>query len=258
MSAVVGSRTRVWTLASLQGVLPLLCALTPSGLVAQSEVSLRYGLADYDFRDVVENVALGPDSSLTVTRLAGSGTRALGAEFMGFLDADEKLYGSFAVYYGSSTAMGNADFTYKYAAELPTGDTTFKAQAANIEYWNLKIGIGYQLNTPESGFFFRPEVGMDWESGKMVLFDEAVSYFVEDGFIKYSGITANRSLLIGAYFRLVTGLAIGGSQRVRLLVSPGLKWATRLDDNNTSDYFTSEPSRVSFDATAGFSIRLDQ
>ncbi len=232
----------------------------PFGLIclsvmAQSEVSLRYGMADYDFRDVAENLMIGPDSSLTVTRLAGSGTRAIGAEFMGFLDDDEGLYGTFSVYYGSTTTIGNAEFTYRYAAELPTGDTTFTAEAIDIEYWNLKIGIGYQLGGNGSAFFFRPEVGMDWESGKMVLFDEAVRYFIKDGYIESDGITANRSLLIGAYFRFTTGIAIGGDG-FRLLVSPGLKWSTRLNDTNQSDFFTSEPSRIAFDATAGFSIRF--
>lgn len=219
---------------------------------AQSEFGLRYGVGDYDLRDVVKDAALGADSSLTVTRLAGSSTIAAGADFLGFLNDAGNLYGYMAVFYNSTTAMGNADFTYTYTSPQLLPDTVIQAQAI-FDYWNLKLGVGFQPTNPDRSFGFRFDAGLDMESGAVVLFDDAVRYFLEEGYVQRSGITAQRSLLFGAFFRMSGVVGIGQERRLKLLITPGLKWVLRLNDRDYSDYFSTEPARLAIDATVGLS-----
>lgn len=217
----------------------------------------RFGITDLDLREKVD-VFLLPGATLDVERFGNFFSGASGVDYLGVLADESRWRYEVGLYYNSSTLVGNPQFKVKYTQTQGAIDTTLYLRT-DFKYVNAKMGFGYRVSDPDRSFIFTPMAGMDMEYGSITLTSDLIDFVIdESGEFKPRNIVSDGSLLIGLYTRMHMGFSFGKEGRYSFLLTPGIKYTFKLqDDLANDDINASSAGKLSIDFTSGLGINFN-
>lgn len=239
----------------LHGLLFVGANCVASHSVAQDKhLFARFGITDLDLRNQAQTFLL-PEATLEVERFGSFLNGATGVDFIGRFKEESPWHYECGIYYNSTTLVGNPQFRVKYTSTLTYLDTTAYL-SADFQYGNARGGAGYRLSDPARDFVFMPLAGLDMEFGRITLVRDVVDFAVDDnGQLRPRNITPDGTLLLGFYGRLHMGFTFGKRNQFCFLLTPGIKYTFKLEDNYANDSIDASSSgKLAIDFTSGIGI----
>lgn len=214
----------------------------------------RFGITDLDLREQAQTFLL-PEATLEVSRFGDFLSGATGVDFIGSFSDDSRWHYECGIYYNSTTLVGNPQFRVKYTQTQAGLDTTAYL-STDYEYGDARGGVGYRLSYLEHDFIFMPSVGLDMEFGRITLVSDVIEFAIdENGKPTPQNIVPDGTLLLGLYGRMHMGFTFGKSDQFCFLITPGIKYTFKLEDDYENDSIDASASgKLAIDFTTGIGI----